>query len=121
MITDKQDNKLDLFLNVINNPNKNFEDLINAGFTTDNSELLSKEIYQNDSEIKERYTNSNGTFDQDRFDKDYDVISQVQQNLQNIKDYGKQIDFFSYHRDNFLVDENKRRKERYCQNKYYFD
>ena len=45
MIIDKQDNKLDLFLNVINNPDKNFEDLINAGFTADNSELLSKEIY----------------------------------------------------------------------------
>ena len=110
MQKENQDNKLDLFLNVINNPDKNFEDLINAGFTADNSELLSKEIYQNDAEIKERYTNPNGTFDQARFDKDYDVISQVNQNLQHLKDYNKQIDFFSYHRDNFLVDESKRRK-----------
>ena len=45
------------------NPDKNFEDLINAGFTADNSELLSKDVYQNDSEIKDLYTNSNGTFD----------------------------------------------------------
>jgi hypothetical protein len=63
MQKENQDNKLDLFLNVINNPDKNFEDLINAGFTADNSELLSKEIYQNDAEIKERYTKPNGTFD----------------------------------------------------------
>jgi hypothetical protein len=54
---------LDLFLNVLNNPDKNFEDLINAGFTVDNSKLHSKEIYQNDAEIKDRYTNSNGVFD----------------------------------------------------------
>lgn len=110
MLQDLQDNKLDLFLNVINNPGKNFEDLINAGFTADNSELLSKEMYQNDAEIKERYTNPNGIFDQVSFDKDYDVISQFNQNLQHLKDYNKQIDFFSYHRDNFLVDESKRRK-----------
>ena len=110
MTIGNQDNKWDLFLNILNNPDKNFEDLINAGFTADNSELHSKEIYQNDAEIKERYTNSNGTFDQARFDKDYEIISQVQQNLQNLKDYGEQIDFFSYHRDNFLVDESKRRK-----------
>ena len=110
MQRDGQDNKLDLFLNVINNPDKNFEDLINAGFTADNSELLSKDIYQNDAEIKERYTDSNGTFDQARFDSDYEVISQVQQNLQSLKDYDKQINFFTYHRDNFLVDESKRRK-----------
>lgn len=102
--------KLDLFLNVMKNPDKNFEDLINAGFTADNSELLSKDVYQNDSEIKDLYTNSNGIFDQDRFDKDYEVISQIQQNLQHLKDYGKQINYFSYHRDNFLVDEKKRRK-----------
>ena len=102
--------KLDLFLNVMKNPDKNFEDLINAGFTADNSELLSKDVYQNDAEIKDLYTNSNGTFDQDRFDKDYEVISQIQQNLQHLKDYGKQINYFSYHRDNFLVDEKKRRK-----------
>ena len=110
MTQDNQDNKLDLFLNVLNNPDKNFEDLINAGFTVDNSKLHSKEIYQNDAEIKDRYTNSNGVFDQARFNKDYEIVSQVQQNLQNIKDYDKQIDFFSYHRNNFLVDENKRRK-----------
>lgn len=102
--------KLDLFLNIMKNPDKNFEDLINAGFTADNSELLSKDVYQNDAEIKDFYTNSNGTFDQDRFDKDYEVISQIQQNLQHLKDYGKQINYFSYHRDNFLVDEKKRRK-----------
>lgn len=109
-MTDNQGNKWDLFLNVLNNPDKNFEDLINAGFTADNSELHSKEIYQNDAEIKEYYTNSKGIFDQARFDKDYEIISQVQQNLYNLKDYNKQIDFFQYHRNNFLVDESKRRK-----------
>jgi hypothetical protein len=63
MHREDQDNKWDLFLNIINNPNKNFEDLINAGFTADNSELLSKDIYQNDAEIKDYYTNSSGVFD----------------------------------------------------------
>ena len=110
MMTEKQDNKWDLFLNVLNNPDKNFEDLINAGFTADNTELRSKEIYQNDAEIKDFYTDSNGVFDQDRFNKDYEVMSQINQNLQNLKDYDKQINFFTYHRDNFLVDESKRRK-----------
>ena len=110
MTTGNQDSKWDLFLNVLNNPDKNFEDLINAGFTADNSELHSKEIYQNDAEIKDKYTNSSGIFDQARFDKDYEIISQVQKNLQNLKDYEQQMDFFSYHRDNFLVDESRRRK-----------
>lgn len=110
MHREDQDNKWDLFLNIINNPDKNFEDLINAGFTADNSELLSKDIYQNDAEIKDYYTNSSGVFDQARFDEDYEVISQINQNLQNLKDYNKQINFFSYHRDNFLADESKRRK-----------
>ena len=86
MMTEKQDNKWDLFLNVLNNPDKNFEDLINAGFTADNTELRSKEIYQNDAEIKDFYTDSNGVFDQDRFNKDYEVMSQINQNLQNLKD-----------------------------------
>jgi hypothetical protein len=63
MMTEKQDNKWDLFLNVLNNPDKNFEDLINAGFTADNTELQSKEVYQNDSEIKDFYTDFNGVFD----------------------------------------------------------
>jgi hypothetical protein len=63
MHREDQDNKWDLFLNIINNPDKNFEDLINAGFTADNSELLSKDIYQNDAEIKDYYTNSSGVFD----------------------------------------------------------
>ena len=54
MHREDQDNKWDLFLNIINNPDKNFEDLINAGFTADNSELLSKDIYQDilDNNIK---------------------------------------------------------------------
>jgi hypothetical protein len=63
MHREDQDNKWDLFLNIINNPDKNFEDLVNAGFTADNSELLSKDIYQNDAEIKDYYTNSSGVFD----------------------------------------------------------
>ena len=110
MRIEDQNNKWDLFLNILNNPDKNFEDLVNAGFTADNSELLSKDIYQNDAEIKDYYTNSSGVFDQARFDEDYETISQINQNLQNLKDYDKQINFFSYHRDNFLADENKRRK-----------
>lgn len=110
MYREDQNNKWDLFLNILNNPDKNFEDLVNAGFTADNSELLSKDIYQNDAEIKDYYTNSSGVFDQARFDADYETISQINQNLQNLKDYDKQINFFSYHRDNFLVDESKRRK-----------
>jgi hypothetical protein len=63
MIGEAQGNKLDLFFNIMKNPDKNFEDLINAGFTADNSELLSKDIYQNNSEIKERYTTNKGIFD----------------------------------------------------------
>lgn len=106
----EQNNKWDLFFNILNNPDKNFEDLVNAGFTADNTELQTKDIYQNDAKIKDYYTNSSGVFDQARFDKDYEVMSQINQNLQNLKNYDKQINFFTYHRDNFLADESKRRK-----------
>jgi hypothetical protein len=63
MQVNEQDNKWDLFFNILNNPDKNFEDLINAGFTADNTELQSKDVYQNDAEIKDFYTDSNGVFD----------------------------------------------------------
>lgn len=108
-VIDVQDNKRDLLLNVISNPDKNFEDLVNAGFTIDNIELHSKSVYQNDSEIQQTFT-KNGQFDQELFDKVYATVSNYKDNLQHIKDYKKQIDFFEYHRDNFLADENKRRK-----------
>lgn len=106
---DVQDNKKDLLLNVINNPDKNFEDLVNVGFTIDNIEFHSKDVYQNDPEIQQAFT-KNGEFDQALFDKAYDAVSNIKDNLQYIKDSKQQIDFFTYHRDNFLADESKRRK-----------
>lgn len=109
MMMDTQDNKRDLLLNVIKNPDKNFEDLVNAGFTIDNIEFHSKDAYQNDSRIQQAFS-KNGEFDQSLFDKVYDTVSYYKDGLQQIKDSKQQIDFFTYHRDNFLADESKRRK-----------
>jgi hypothetical protein len=54
--------------------------LVNAGFTIDNIEFHSKDVYQNDSEIQQTFS-KNGEFDQALFDKVYDTVSYYKDGL----------------------------------------
>lgn len=67
----KKDN--DWFASLIFNPNLNTEGFREQGLNESNTELKPKDYYQTNDEVVKVFKKEDGSFDQNKFDKFYDV------------------------------------------------
>ena len=92
----------DLFANILKNPDFSYNDFIAAGLTADNTLLESKEHYKKSDKVKQTFTDITGKFDNDKFDKVYNIATTLYNSLADAS-YDKAIaEKTIYHRDNIL-------------------
>ena len=65
----------DFFAVLIKNPDLTITDLKNAGIDTNNSSFLTKEEYRNMPGVQNAFANEDGTFDEKKFNDNYDNAS----------------------------------------------
>ena len=100
----------DLFANILKNPDFSYNDFIAAGLTADNTLLESKEHYKKSDKVKQTFTDITGKFDNDKFDKVYNIATTLYNSLADAS-YDKAIaEKTIYHRDNIFAPLNQRRK-----------
>lgn len=58
--------------NTILNPDKGTENFIAAGLNSSNTVMYNKDYYQNIDQIKQKFSDAEGNFDQEAFDQYYD-------------------------------------------------
>lgn len=63
----------DIFLEMLDNPNASFDTMIVAGLTPENTSLQSKDVYKSDQWVQNQFKNEQGQFDEDAFNKAYEV------------------------------------------------
>lgn len=103
--------KQDLFLNVIKNPDKSVEDMIQIGLDADNVSFESREKYRNSKKVQELFTDSEGVFKEDAFNSAYTASLRAYNALTNIKAYNLQMDPFKYDQKDFTAPEDAKRQE----------
>ena len=100
----------DLFANILKNPDFSYNDFIAAGLTADNTLLQSKDYYKKSDKVKQTFTDITGKFDNDKFDKVYNIATTLYNSLADAS-YDKAIaEKTIYHRDNIFAPINQRRK-----------
>lgn len=81
---------------VIHNPEKSNEDLALAGITESSLTLKEADYYKDIPEIKQMFTDSNGTFNESNFDKFYKNVSKMYSNYvmqdQELQAFAKDYD-----------------------------
>ena len=93
----------DLFMNMMRNPDLLLDDLIFAGLNIGNTKLLSKYRYENSPKVRPVFSNSNGSFDKERFDAFYNKACAWYEKLK-YADTDKIIkQHMKYHRDNIFT------------------
>ena len=71
----------DLFANILKNPDFSYNDFIAAGLTADNTLLQSKDYYKKSDKVKQTFTDITGKFDNDKFDKVYNIATTLYNSL----------------------------------------
>ena len=99
---------LDFFSAVILNPTSTFHNILMAGYTAENTRLEEKSIYMNLEEVQERFRNSHGDFDQEKFDKAYLIARIWLAELGNADYKFSASQAASYHRDNIFAPKKRR-------------
>lgn len=71
----------DLFLDMLENPNLTLEDMVSVGHSAESSRFLEKSAYENSQRVRNKFTDSEGNFKQDEFDKWYNLAANAYQQI----------------------------------------
>lgn len=77
--------------------------LVAGGVTADNTKLEDKEFYQNKPKVREIFSDENGVFKQEEFDKFYQNISEEFVYLNALRDQNYAFDFYERNNANYRV------------------
>lgn len=66
----------DAFVSFLSNPNATVKDYLQNGITAENTQLLSLEEYKETPLVKKKFSDENGVFNQDLFEKAYTVAAE---------------------------------------------
>ena len=99
----------DIFLNIAANPNMTLEDLASVGLTSDNTMLLDRASYASNEKVQNMFKDSEGNFDEQKFNAFYDIAEQSYNVLANDEVNLNLMDVTAYDADNIFVDPSKRR------------
>ena len=86
----------DIFVSTLLNPQANVNDLVNSGVNANNTQLLTPEDYKSSDFVKKQFTKEDGKFDDDLFNKAYQVAAQKYQDLNDkslLKDINQFIEY----------------------------
>lgn len=75
MMEEKQKQN-DAFVSFLSNPNATVKDYLQNGITAENTQLLSLEEYKETPLVKKKFSDENGVFNQDLFEKAYTVAAE---------------------------------------------
>lgn len=100
----------DLFLNIAANPNMTLEDLASVGLTSENTMLLDRAQYASNEKVQDMFRDSEGNFDEQKFNAFYDIAEQSYNILANDEANLNLMNVTAYDSDNIFVDPSKRRR-----------
>ena len=99
----------DYFLNLLNNPTFSPLDFSQVGLSVDNTSIQNKDVYQNLDVIKQNpLFQTDGKFDQSKFDEVYNVAKSGYNTLSNIKANEDFTNSFKFFRGNITAPEHLR-------------
>lgn len=101
----------DLFLNMVANPNMTLEDLASVGLTSENTMLLDRAQYASNEKVQDMFKDSEGNFDEQKFNTWYDLAEQNYNILANDEANLNLMNVTAYDSDNIFVDPSKRRQQ----------
>ena len=93
----------DLFMNIVRNPTMSFGDFLQGGININNTQLLDKTEYENSAKVQEAFSDGNGNFNKDLFNKTYDVAKSYYNILSNEDNNKLMQEQFTYHRDDIFA------------------
>ena len=97
----------DYFLNLLNNPTFSPQDFNQVGLSVDNTSIQNKDVYQNLDAIKQNpLFQTDGKFDQSKFDEVYNVAKSGYNALSNIKANEDFTNSFKFFRGNITAPEH---------------
>ena len=97
----------DYFLNLLNNPTFSPLDFSQVGLSVDNTSIQGKDVYQNLDVIKQNpLFQTDGKFDQSKFDEVYNVAKSGYNTLSNIKANEDFTNSFKFFRGNITAPEH---------------
>ena len=97
----------DYFLNLLNNPTFSPQDFSYVGLSVDNTSIQNKDVYQNLDAIKQNpLFQTDGKFDQSKFDEVYNVAKSGYNVLSNIKANEDFTNSFKFFRGNITAPEH---------------
>lgn len=99
----------DLFLNMVANPDMTLEDLASVGLTSENTMLLDRAQYASNEKVQDMFKDSEGNFDEQKFNTWYDLAEQSYNILANDEANLNLMDVTAYDSDNIFVDPSKRK------------
>ena len=99
----------DLFLNMVANPDMTLEDLASVGLTSENTMLLDRAQYASNEKVQDMFKDSEGNFDEQKFNTWYDLAEQSYNILANDEANLSLMNVTAYDSDNIFVDPSKRK------------
>lgn len=94
----------DLFYDLLANPQLALGDLEAVGHSAQNSRLLGKDFYKNNTKVREEFTKDDGTFDEKSFDKAYSIAAHYWKGMTDDSYNKNLIQYTSFDKDNIFVD-----------------
>ena len=92
----------------LNNPDFSSQDFMEVGgMNVDNTQLLDRDFYRNNKFIQEQFTNNEGVFNEDAFNKFYDEAAYKFKDFQE----GELLDSFEYSLFDTRADANSRKRD----------
>ena len=71
----------DLFLDILENPNLTLEDLVSVGHSAESTRFLDKSAYENSQKVRAKFTDAEGNFKEDEFNRWYDLAAKSYQEI----------------------------------------
>lgn len=93
----------DLFMNIVRNPTMSFGDFLQGGINIDNTQLLDRTQYENSAKVQEAFSDENGDFNKELFNKTYDIAASYYNVLSNEDNNKLMQKQFTYHRDDIFA------------------
>ena len=85
------------------NPQETPGTLVALGLNADNTKLEDREFYKNTRTVQELFTNEDGVFKEDEYNKFYDQLTTEFQYLNALKDQDYAFDFYERNNANYRV------------------
>lgn len=99
----------DILVSTILNPNASVRDLIANGINETNTGIYDKDVYKNSDFIKNAFTTKDGVFDDDTFNKVYDLAMEQYNQLAAVQTYNDLSAFNEYNPNDLYAPVNSKK------------